>query len=105
MGLFDLFKSNMITDEELSGLINDGAFLADVRTPGEFAAGSAKGAVNIPLDSVTAEIDKFKGKKHIVVFCRSGNRSSQAKQILESHGIENVTNGETVERVSHAQSI
>jgi rhodanese-related sulfurtransferase len=28
-----------------------------------------------------------------VVFCRSGNRSGQAKEILENNGIKNVING------------
>lgn len=104
MGLLDIFKSNSISNEDLKQMVNSNAFLVDVRTPGEFASGSAKGAVNIPLDTVSQQLKKFKGKDQIVVFCRSGNRSGQAKQILESNGIENVVNGETVERVAQAQS-
>lgn len=103
MGLFDMFKSTSMSSDELKELINSGAFLVDVRSPGEFATGSAKGAVNIPLDAVTQQLKKFKGKKQIIVFCRSGNRSSQAKQILESNGIKNVTNGRTVDHVAQAQ--
>jgi len=70
-----------------------GSFLVDVRTPQEFKEGSAPGAINIPLDQVPTQIDKFKGKDNIVVFCRSGNRSGQAKKILEENGITNVLNG------------
>src|SRR5690606_40268929 len=51
--------------------------------------------LNIPLDSIAAQISKFKGKPHIVVFCRSGSRSAQAKNILERNGIANVINGGT----------
>jgi rhodanese-related sulfurtransferase len=68
--------------------------------PSEFAGGSAKGAVNIPLDTVASQISKFKNKKNIVVFCRSGNRSGQAKSILEANGISNVTNGGTWDNVA-----
>jgi phage shock protein E len=77
----------------------NGAFLVDVRTPEEFAAGSASGAVNIPVNEVAARIDEFKGKEAVVVFCRSGNRSAQALDILNSHGITNVTNGGTWQQV------
>lgn len=103
MGFFDMFKTNTVSSEELGKLINEGAFLVDVRSPGEFAGGSAKGAVNIPLDQVTQQMDKFKNKDHIVVFCRSGNRSGQAQSILEQNGINNVTNGGTVDAVSNLQ--
>lgn len=78
-------------------------FLVDVRTPGEFAEGSAKGAVNIPLDRIPNEIAQFKGKDAIVVFCRSGNRSGQAQYILEQNGIANVFNGGTWNYVAMMQ--
>lgn len=73
--------------------IDKNAFLVDVRTPEEFQAGTVEGAVNIPLDEIASRIAEFKGKGQIVVFCRSGNRSSQATGILEQHGIPNVTDG------------
>lgn len=80
---------------KLTEAIEEGAFLVDVRSAGEFASGSAKGAVNIPLDKIGSQLPKFKGKKNIVVFCRSGNRSGQAKSILEQKGFQNVINGGT----------
>lgn len=81
------------TAKSLSDIINGGAFLVDVRTPDEYASGHVEGSVNIPLITVSENIEKFKGKENIVVFCQSGGRSSRAKNILESNGIENVTNG------------
>lgn len=98
-----MFKTNTVSSEELGKLVNEGAFLVDVRSPSEFAGGSAKGAVNIPLDQVTQKMDKFKNKDHIVVFCRSGNRSGQAQSILEQNGFNNVTNGGTVDTVANLQ--
>lgn len=87
--------------DKLAQAIADGAFLVDVRTPSEFKAGSVKGAVNIPLDSISSQLAKFKNKKHIVVFCRSGMRSSQAKYILEKNGFHNVINGGTWNKVAN----
>ncbi len=83
----------------LKHLVDQGAFLVDVREPGEFAGGSAKGAVNIPLGSISSRLVKFKGKDNIIVFCRSGARSSQAKIILEKNGFKNVVNGGSWENV------
>jgi rhodanese-related sulfurtransferase len=100
--MFGIFK-NLFGPEDngqLKEAIKERAFLVDVRTPAEFSAGSVKGAVNIPLDKISAQLAKFKGKKHIVVFCRSGNRSSQAKNILEQNGFQNVINGGTWQLVN-----
>ncbi len=99
--MFGIFKKLFVqTDNnQLTEAIKDGAFLVDVRTPAEFSAGSVKGAVNIPLDKVPNQLSKFKNKKSIVVFCRSGSRSSQAQRILESNGFQNVINGGTWQNV------
>lgn len=89
-------------NSQLTEIVKDGAFLVDVRTPAEFSTGSVKGAVNIPLDKVPSQLSKFKNKKNIVVFCRSGSRSSQAKSILENNGFHNVINGGTWQNVNQA---
>ncbi|MEO8947138.1 MAG: rhodanese-like domain-containing protein [Mucilaginibacter sp.] len=85
---------------DLANIIKEGAFLVDVRTPGEFAGGHVKGSINIPLDTVSSQLSKFKNKKNIIVFCQSGGRSSQAKIILEKNGFANVINGGTWNNVN-----
>lgn len=80
-------------ESELPKLIKDGAFLLDVRTPGEFHDGSVPGAVNIPLDQLELELNQLEGKTHIIVFCKSGTRAGKAQRILEEHNITNTTNG------------
>lgn len=93
--MFDFIKNifGSGNGDNLTELIQAGAFLVDVRTPEEYASGNVKGSINIPLDRVPSELAKFKNKGHIIVFCRSGARSGQAKSILEQNGITNVTNG------------
>lgn len=88
------------SNNELKAALAEQPFLVDVRTPSEFAGGSVPTAVNIPLDQVARQLDKFKGKKNIVVFCRSGNRSNQAKGILAQNGFTNVIDGGTWQNVN-----
>lgn len=98
--MFNVLKKLFGTDnEQLTEAIKNGAFLVDVRSKGEYTSGSVKGAVNVPLDQLPSQFSKFKGKQHIVVFCRSGNRSSMAKDILERNGFKNVMNGGTWKNV------
>ena len=99
--MFEIFK-NLFTKTDgnsLSEILSENPFLVDVRSKDEFNSGSCKGAVNIPVDQIQNHLAKFKDKKNIVVFCRSGMRSSQAKSILEKNGILNVTNGGAVGNV------
>lgn len=100
--MFDFLKSlfSPAPAVDLTEVLARKPFLVDVRTPGEFAQGHPKGSVNIPLDKVGANLSKFKGKKDIIVFCRSGNRSSQAKSILESQGINNIIDAGPWENVA-----
>lgn len=92
--MFEILKKIFSANENpsLKEILPD-AFLVDVRSRAEFTAGSVTGAVNIPLDSIMQNQNKFKGKKNIVVFCRSGMRSGQAKSILEQLGYTHVFNG------------
>ena len=72
---------------------HESALFIDVRSPEEFAGGSAPNAINIPIGTIESNLDKFKGHDQVVVFCKSGGRSSRAKAILEKNGIQNVING------------
>ena len=94
------FLKNLFGGEDITEKLREGAFLVDVRSPQEFDAGHVKGSTNIPVDRISSSLDKFKNKKNIVVFCASGNRSSQAKIILEKNGFNNVTNGGTWQSVN-----
>ncbi len=53
-------------------------FLVDVRDPDEFAEGSLKTAVNIPVEALEARIKGFSADKPIVYFCATGARSGEA---------------------------
>ena len=77
----------------LSELIQNGATIVDVRTPGEFSRRHVKGSLNIPLDKLAAQSSKLKGKKPLIMCCASGMRSATATSLLKSKGFEDVYNG------------
>ncbi|KZE84208.1 sulfurtransferase [Myroides marinus] len=88
---------------ELSSYISEGAFLVDVRTSAEFRGGSVAGAMNIPLDRLESQLHKLPKDSKIVVFCRSGMRSAQAKRLLDNKGYTQVINGGTWSKVSNVK--
>lgn len=64
--------------------------LIDVRTPQEFAAGHIAGAINIPVDDLNQRLSEIPTDETIVVYCRSGNRSGTATDILNNAGFNPV---------------
>jgi phage shock protein E len=66
----------------------------DVRNDWEYSEGHIKGAIHIPLHEIPAQIDKIKKLKGpFVLYCRSGNRSGMAVNMLKQAGISNAYNG------------
>ena len=61
--------------------------IVDVRTPEEYSEGHLVDAINIPYDQIDENIDLDKNKT-ILVYCRSGNRSGIAYDILEDLGFK-----------------
>jgi len=68
--------------------------ILDVRTPQEYQEGHISNAINIPVQILGQQLDKLKNfkDKKILVYCRSGNRSAIASQILDRAGFKNVYN-------------
>jgi phage shock protein E len=66
--------------------------LLDVRTSEEYATEHIDGAININVEEMIQRLDEIPKDKPIVVYCRSGNRSAEAAQILDSHGFSNIYN-------------
>ena len=67
---------------------DSGLVLLDVRTPAEYNAGHLSNAILIPLQELeerVGELDAVKGK-NIIAYCRSGNRSGKAAEMLAKKG-------------------
>lgn len=80
--------------------LKKGAVIIDVRTPHEYDSGKIPGSINIPVDRISASIERIRSmRKPVVLCCSSGARSSQAKDILRSAGLQEVYNGGSWESV------
>lgn len=78
----------LITDDE-------NAVILDVRTPGEFMEDVIENAILINIlepQSFMNTIEELDKDKNYFVYCRSGTRSVQACQVLESIGIKSTYN-------------
>ncbi len=74
-------------------LVAAGARLVDVRSPEEYAGGHLPGAVNVPVQELDRRLAEVGPPDHeLVVYCRSGHRSTRAAEILRQHGFTKVHN-------------
>lgn len=66
--------------------------ILDVRTKEEYDSGHIENSILIPVNDIEKEVENiFKDKEQkILVYCRSGNRSSQASKLLVKMGYTNV---------------
>ena len=71
-----------------------GVITLDVRTPDEFMSGFIKGAKNIDIQSgnFESEIAALDKNATYAVYCRSGNRSGKAVEVMHDAGFHNVYN-------------
>ena len=73
-------------------LVEEGAYIVDVREEHEFEAGHLKGAHSIPLSQLRQRMEEIPRDIPVYVHCRTGQRSYYAICCLQGHGYENVHN-------------
>ncbi|NND02886.1 MAG: hypothetical protein HKN91_08865, partial [Acidimicrobiia bacterium] len=66
------------------------ALVIDVREEGEYAEGHIEGAINIPLRSLSDNLDKIPTDRQVFVYCKSGLRAALAGSSLHMLGYDNV---------------
>jgi rhodanese-related sulfurtransferase len=81
VGDVDVFKD---------GVEASGALVIDVREVGEYEEGHIPGAVNIPIRTLAANLDKVPMDRQIYVYCKSGFRAGEALSSLGMLGYDNV---------------
>lgn len=95
-------KTTEIDTANIKEIVNStDVTLVDVRIPEQFAEGTAKNAINIPLTEIENTVETLKGKK-VVVFCNKGMQADQAFYILKKNGVE-VYDGTTWKNVKAIQ--
>lgn len=88
-----LQKFRDLTAAELARLIGrENVVLIDVRETDEFRGEHIKGAQHIPLATIPAKLAELEKHKpdQVLLYCRSGNRSSAAAKMMVKAGFTNV---------------
>lgn len=81
--------------------------IIDVRTPEEFNEGFVKGAVNIDVSNPNfeSEIAKLDKEAAYSIYCRSGNRSAVAIEIMRDAGFTNLVDLVDLDGAAQALSL
>jgi rhodanese-related sulfurtransferase len=78
---------------EAKKLINNkNVLFVDVREIEEYKAGHIPNITNIPLSQFTERVSELNKQQHLVMVCRSGNRSANACEYLTLLEYPNVSN-------------
>lgn len=81
----------------------DSPLVIDVRSGSEFESGAIDGAINLPVQGLPDTlIDTGVELDHeVIVYCRSGRRSAQAKTLLKAAGFTLVFDGGPMGQLEH----
>jgi len=67
-------------------------FILDVRTLEEYDAGHINGSVLVPVQELNNRLDEIPRDRKLLVYCRTGVRSTRASEILISNDFKEVYN-------------
>ena len=83
-----------ISVQQLNEMLNAGESLTilDVREQQELAICKLENSLDIPMQSIPANLDRLRDAELLVVVCHSGMRSWQVTQWLRQQGIDSATN-------------
>ena len=77
--------------EALKSIVKrDNPLLIDVRQPSEYASGHIPNAINISLQTLSANLDKIPKDRPVVLYCTSGYRTAMGIMTLQMLGYTNV---------------
>jgi phage shock protein E len=93
-GIYLMFgRGREIQGPDARKLVAAGARLVDVRSPEEYGRGHLPSAVNIPVQELDRRLAEVGPVDHeVIVYCRSGHRSTRATELLRQHGFTKVHN-------------
>jgi len=85
---------NLGVKEFSEKIAEEGVRILDVRTPDEISEGYIEGAqfVDFYREDFKIEIESLNKEFAYAIYCRSGKRSSQAMEIMQEFGFENLYN-------------
>jgi len=98
--MFNFFSTKPKNYEDIQAgpfhdlMLQPNTVIIDVRTAGEFAGGKIRGARNLDImsPSFQTQVKNLPKDKTYLLYCRSGNRSGQACEIMSDLGFNNLKN-------------
>jgi len=85
-------KFKQVRVSEVRKLVENNAFIVDVREKNEYATGHLINSVNIPLSELRDRTDEIPKDVPVYLHCRSAQRSYNAVMALQGMGYHNVYN-------------
>jgi len=97
--MFNIFQrkekkyKDISSEDFLNEMNSSNAVVIDVRMPAEVSSGKIAGARNINImGKFKSQVQNLPKDKKYLIYCRSGNRSASACQIMSDMGFEDVSN-------------
>lgn len=91
--------SNLLNDDyrqvhfkDVRNLVENGAYIIDVREKNEYELSHLNTSVNIPMSEIRERIDEIPTDRPVYLHCRSGQRSYNVCMLLKHLGFTNVFN-------------
>ncbi|MCD2500806.1 FAD-dependent oxidoreductase [Clostridium sp. NSJ-145] len=78
--------------DKVRELVEEEAYIIDVRERMEYENGHIKGAINIPLSELRDRVNEIPKDRPVYLHCRTGQRSYNAVLALQNLGFGNVVN-------------
>ncbi len=85
-------RYNQVPVTKVRELVEEDAFIVDVREEDEYGEGHLVNSVNVPLSELRERVDEIPKDKPVYLHCRSGQRSYNAVLALQGMGYSNVIN-------------
>lgn len=81
---------NVVSRDEIKGLLKGKAILLDVRPRREFEAGHLSGAINIPFDELQDRLSELPRDRQVITYCRGEYClfADEAAELLRANGFD-----------------
>ncbi len=100
VGILAMLLSRNAPLAKVEAALGRGAKVVDVRSAEEFREGHFPGAINVPVDQISARLNELGDPaKPVILYCHSGMRSGSALHIVRKGGFKNVVNGGSLRRM------
>lgn len=88
---FRTIKTDLTYEEAMQIMKTGQAILIDVRSEDEYKRKHINGAINVPVYNIESINSEITNKDEVILlYCKTGQRSNIAKEILMQNGYKNV---------------